>query len=154
MIQVLIAIFFIIAGVLMKGLINLSFSEIIIVLSVPCVFIYKLFGNRPSFLVFAGMLGAFCGGIAGFYGYIVVPIQYFYSIWGGGGIVVGVIAAILLPINWLIFLFVAYLKGSATVYIAKFVAGVCFGLAGVLIFNGSISKSPWSWLFPRKGGNY
>ena len=150
MLQVLIALVLTVVGVLMKGLLNLSLAEVALLLAAPCVFLYKLFGNRPGFLVYAAMIGAFGGGIAAFWGYVIVPIQYYYSVWGWGGVIAGVIAAILLPLELVLFFAVAYFKGGAAIYIGKFLAGICFGFAGLFLFNGAFAKSPWSWLSKRK----
>lgn len=151
MLQVLIALVLTVIGVLMKGLLHLSFAEIVLLLAVPCVFFYKLFGNRPGFLVYAAMIGALCGGIAGFYGYVVVPIQYYYLVYGWGGVIAGLIAAILLPLELVLFFIVAYFKGGAAVYIGNFLAGICFCFAGIFLFNGAFAQSPWRWLSQRKG---
>ena len=150
MLQVLIALVLAVIGVLMEGLLNLSLAATALLLAAPCVFFYKLFGNRPSFLVYTAIIGAFGGGIAAFWGYVVVPIQYYHSVWGWGGVVAGVIAAILLPLEFVLFFAVAYFKGGAAVYIGKFLAGVCFGFASLFLFNGAFATSPWSWLSKRK----
>lgn len=99
MLQILIALVLTVIGVLMKGLLNLSFAEVALLLAVLCVFFYKLFGNRPGFLVYAAMIGALGSGVAFFYGYVIVPIQYYYWVWGWSGVIAGVIAAILLPLE-------------------------------------------------------
>lgn len=150
MLQVLIALVLTVIGVLMKGFLNLSLAEVALLLAVPCVFFYKLFGNRPGFLVYAAMIGALGGGVAAFYGYVIVPIQYYYSVWGWGGVIAGVIAAILLPLELVLFFAVAYFKGGAAVYVGKFLAGICFGFAGIFLFSGAFAKSPWRWLLQRK----
>lgn len=150
MLQILIALVLTVIGVLMKGLLNLSFAEVALLLAVLCVFFYKLFGNRPGFLVYAAMIGALGSGVAVFYGYVIVPIQYYYWVWGWSGVIAGVIAAILLPLEIVLFIAVAYFKGGAAVYIGKFLAGICFGLAGLFLFNGVFAKSPWRWLSQRK----
>jgi len=150
MLQVLIALIVAFLGVLMKGLLNLSLAEVALLFMIPFVFLYKLFGNRPGFLVYAAVIGAFGGGGAAFWGYVIVPIQYYYSLWGWGGVIAGVIAAILLPLELVLFFVVAFLKGGAAEYIGKFLAGICFGFAGFLLLNGAFAKSPWSWLSRRK----
>lgn len=85
------------------------------------------------------MIGAFGGAGAAFWGYVIVPIQYYYSVWGWGGVVVGVIAAILLPLELVLFFVVAFFKGGAAEYMGKFLAGICFGFVGLFLFNGEIS---------------
>ncbi len=150
MIKVCIALALAVVGVLMKGLLHLSLVDAVLVLMIPFVFLYKLLGNRPHLLVYAGMLGAFAGAASFFYGYIIVPIQYYYSIWGWSGVVAGVIAALLLPLEFFLFLGVAFFKGGAAVYIGKFIGGICFGISGWLLFVGAVSQSPWSWLSRRK----
>jgi len=150
MLQVLIALVLTVIGVLMKGLLNISLAEVALLLSVPCVFFYKLFGNRPGFLVYAAMIGALSGGVAAFYGYVIVPIQYYYSVYGWGGVIAGIIAAILLPLELVLFFAVAYFKGGAAVYIGKFLAGICFGVAGIFLLNGAFTRSPWRWLSQRR----
>jgi hypothetical protein len=151
MLQVLIALVAAVIGVLIKGLLNLSLAEVALLLAIPFVFLYKLFGNRPGFLVFAAMIGAFSGGAAAFWGYMIVPIQYYYSLWGWRGVVAGVIAAVLLPLELVLFFVVAFFKGGAAEYIGKFLAGICFGFAGLFLFSGAVAKSPWSWLPRGKG---
>lgn len=151
MVKVLIAIVIATIGLLMKGLLNFSLADVLVILMIPFVFLYKLFGNRPSFLLYAAMLGAFAGGVSAFWGYIIIPIQYYYSLWGWGGVVAGVIAAFLLPLEFFLFLGVAFFKGGAAEYIGRFFGGICFGFAGTLLFWGAASRSPWNWLTRRKG---
>jgi hypothetical protein len=146
MLQILIALLLIVVGILIKGLLNLSLYEVALLLATPCVFLYKLFGNRPSFLIYAAMIGAFGGGISAFFGYVIVPIQYYYSICGWSGVVAGIAAAIPLPLGLIIFFAVACFKGGAAVYIGDVLAGICFGLAGHFLFVSALIKSPWSWL--------
>lgn len=150
MLQVLIALVLAVVGLLMEGLVNLSLAATLLLLAIPCTLLYKIFGNRPSYLVFAAIVGTIGGGIAAFWGYVVVPIQYYHSVWGWGGVVAGVIAALLLPLEFVLFFAVAYFKGSATIYIGKFLAGICFGFSSLFLFNGAFAKSPWSWLSKRK----
>jgi hypothetical protein len=150
MLQVLMAFVLSVIGVLLKGLLNLTLAEVALFFAVPCVFFYKLFGNRPGFLVYVAMIGALGGAGAAFYGYVIVPIQYYYSVWGWIGVIAGVIAAILLPLELVLFFAVAYFKGGAAVYIGKFLAGICFGFAGIFLFNSAFAKSPWRWLSQRK----
>ena len=151
MVNLLVGLIIAIVGVLLKGLLNLSVADFLVILAIPFVFLFKLFGNRPGFLVYASMVGAFAGGISAFSGYIVVPIQYYYSLWGWGGVVTGVIAAILLPLEFFLFFGVALVKGGAAEYMGKFFGGICFGLAGLFLFNSAFSQSPWSWFSKRKG---
>lgn len=146
MLQVIFALALTVIGVLMTGYIHLSLAEVVLLLAAPCVFIFKLFGNRPRFLVFAAYIGAICGGLAFFEGYVVVPIHYYYSVWGWGGVIAGIIAAILLPLEFVLFFAAAYFKGGAADYIGMFLAGICFGFAGLFLFNGVCAKSPWGWL--------
>ncbi len=151
MVKVLVALVIAAVGVLMKGLLNLSLADVLVVLAIPFVFLFKLFGNRPGFLVYAAMLGAFAGGVSVFWGYVIVPIQYYYSLWGWGGVAAGVIAAVLLPLEFFLFLGVAFFKGGAAEHMGKFFGGICFGLSGLFLFNSALSQSPWSWLARRKG---
>lgn len=150
MIKVFVALTITVIGVLLKGLLNLSLAEILMIAMIPFVFLYKLLGNRPGFLIFAAALGAFAGGVSAFWGYVIVPIQYYYSVWGWGGVVAGVIAALLLPLEFFLFLGVAFFKGGAAAYIGKFFGGICFGLAGLFLFHSAASESPWSWLSRQK----
>lgn len=150
MIKVFVALVIAMIGVLLKGLLNLSLAEILVVAMIPFVFLYKLFGNRPGFLIYAAMLGSFAGGVSAFWGYVIVPIQYYYSVWGWGGVVAGVIAALLLPLEFFLFLGVAFFKGGAAEYVGKFFGGLCFGFAGLFLFLSAVSQSPWSWLSRRK----
>jgi len=151
MVKVLVALVIAAVGVLLKGLLNLSLADVLVVLAIPFVFLFKLFGNRPGFLVYAAMLGGFAGGVSVFWGYVIVPIQYYYSLWGWSGVAAGVIAAVLLPLEFFLFLGVAFFKGGAAEYMGKFFGGICFGLSGLFLFNSALSRSPWSWLARRKG---
>lgn len=85
MLQVIIAFVFAVVGILMKGLLNLSLAYVAVSFAIPIVFLYKLFGNRQCFLLYAAIIGAFAGGVSAFYGCVIVPIQYYYSIWDGVG---------------------------------------------------------------------
>ena len=137
-------------GILMKGLLHLSLADVVVILALPVMFLYKLLGNRPSFFAFGGIIGSFAGGISAFYGYVIVPIQYYYELWGWMGVVLGVVAFLLFIIPELIlFLVVAYIKGEAAVYIGEFFSGICFGIAGVCLLNSAFSWSIWS-RFSRK----
>ncbi len=150
MIKVFVALVIAVIGILLKGLWNLSLAEMLVVAMIPFVFLHKLFGNRPSFLIYAAILGAFAGGVSAFWGYVIVPIQYYYSVWGWGGVVAGIIAALLLPLEFFLFLGAAFFKGGAAAYIGKFFGGICFGLAGLFLFHSGASQSPWHWLSRRK----
>jgi hypothetical protein len=150
MLYVLAAFVAAVAGVLLKGLLHLSLGEILISLAVPVMLLYKLFGNRPSFFVYAGMIAGFLGGFAALWAYVVVPIQYYYQIWGWLGIVGGIVAVLLLPAQLILFLVVAFLKGGAAVYLANFFAGICFGLAGLLLFSSAFSMPIWSYFLRKK----
>jgi hypothetical protein len=130
-------------GVLMKGFVNLALADIVVILMIPLVLIYKLLGNRPAFLEYAGIVGLVAGISAGWWGVLVVPIQYLYSIWGWSGASVG---AILAPVSPVIFLGVAFWKGGAVEYVGKFLAGSCFAATGLLLMRGAVGKSSWSWL--------
>lgn len=146
MIKVLVAFVVAIAGILLVGLLNLSIANVVVVFAVPFVFLFKLLGNRPLFFVYAAFIAAFAGGVSVFFGYIVAPIEYYFSIWGWVGVVAGVIAAILLPLQLFLFLSVAFLKGGAGVYLGQFLGGLCFGISGFLLYVGATSQSPWRWL--------
>ena len=150
MLYVLAAFVAVVGGVLLKGLLHLSLGEITIALAVPVMLLYKLLGNRPSFFVYVGMVAGFLGGFAALWAYVVVPTQYYYQIWGWPGIVGGIIAVILVPAQLVLFLVVAFLKGGAAVYLGNFFAGICFGLAGMLLFNSAFSMSIWSYFLKKK----
>jgi hypothetical protein len=150
MIKIFIAFIITIIGILLKGLWNLSLAEMLVFAMVPFVFLYKLFGNRPSFLIYAAIIGSFAGGVSAFCGYVIVPIQYYYSVWGWGGVITGIIATLLLPLEFFLFLGVAFFKGGAAAYIGKFFGGICFGLVGLFLFQSAISQSPWYWLSRRR----
>ena len=151
MVKPLVALVIAAVGVLLMGLVNLTLVEVLVIVAVPFVFLFKLFGNRPAFLRYAGVLGAFAGAVSAFWGYVIVPIQYYYVLWGWGGVAAGVIATILLPLEFFLFLGVAFFKGGAAEYVGKFFGGICVGLSGQLLLNSAISQSPWSWLARRKG---
>lgn len=74
MLQVIIAFVFAVVGILMKGLLNLSLAYVAVSFAIPIVFLYKLFGSRQCFLLYAAIIGAFAGGVSAFYGYVIVPI--------------------------------------------------------------------------------
>jgi len=137
-------------GVFLIGLLHLSLAEITVVLAVPVMFLYKLFGNRPSFFVLGGVAGGIAGSLAAFWAYVVVPIQYYYDIWGWPGVVGGIVAVILVPAQLILFLAVAIIKGGALVHIFKFFGGICLGSAGILLFNSGFSTPMWSVFFKRK----
>ncbi len=140
MIRIFIAFIFAIAGFFLFGLLNLSIANAVVIVAVPFVFIYKLFGNRPSFFMFAAFAAAFAGGFSLLHGYIIAPIEYYYSIWGWGGVVAGVIAAILLPLEAVLFLAVTYFKGGAGIYVVHFFGGICFGISGFLLYAAAMPK--------------
>jgi len=140
------------AGVLLKGLLNLSLSDVFVVLAIPMMLVFKVLGNRPAFFVYVAMLAGFAGGISFLYGYVIIPIRYYYGIWGWGGVVGGVLASLLLPFQLIIFLSVAYFKGGAVVYIGDFFAGILFGFAGLLLYLSPFTGSIWARLF-HKGRN-
>lgn len=152
MLYILVGLVAAVIGVLMKGLSHLSLADVAVLIAIPLVFLYKLFGNRPSFLIYAAVLGSFAGGVSAFWGYVIIPIQYYYSLWGWVGIVAGVIAVLLLPAQLVLFLVVAFFKGGAAVYVGNFLSGICFGLGGLFLFNSAFGKSPWSWLSRGKSG--
>lgn len=133
-------------AILMKGLWNLSLGEMLLIMAIPLMFLYKLFGNRPTFLLYVGFFSGFLGGWAFIWGYIVVPIQYYYSLWGWSGVAVGVIATILLPFQLLLFFAVAFIKGGAAEYIGRFISGVLFAVTGTLLWLSALSTSPWERL--------
>ncbi len=143
MLKVLGAFVAVVLAIFMEGLRNLSLGDMLLILAVPIMFVYKLLGNRPAFLIYVGIFCSFLGGWAFLWGYIVVPTQYYYSVWGWPGIVGGVVAAILLPLQLLMFFAVAYFKGGAAEYIGKFLSGVFFSIAGLMLWFSSFSASPW-----------
>ena len=153
MLKVLGAFVAVVAAILMKGLLNLAFTEILLTLAVPLIFLYKCLGNRPAFLVYVGFAAGFFGGLAFVFGYIVVPIQYYYAVWGWPGVVGGVIATILLPFQLVLFFAVAFFKGGAAVYIGKFISGVLFAIAGGLLFASCFSASPWARFQRKRAGD-
>lgn len=152
MLKVLGAFVAVILAILMKGLMNLSLGDMSLILAVPLMFLYKVLGNRPAFLIYVGFFCGFLGGWAFLWGYIVAPIQYYYSLWGWSGVVAGIIATILLPFQLLLFFAVAFFKGGAAEYIGKFLSGVFFAIAGLLrllLWSSVFSVSPWA-RFRRK----
>lgn len=136
-------------AILMKGLINLSLGEMLLILAIPFMFLYKVFGNKPAFLLFVGFFSGVLGAWDFIWGYIVIPIQYYYSLWGWSGVAAGVIATILLPFQLLLFFAVAFFKGGAAEYVGRFIAGVLFGITGLLLWISTLSASPWE-RFRRK----
>lgn len=136
-------------AVAMKGVLNLSLGDILLILAVPFVFLYKLLGNRPEVLAYVGFFAGFLGALAFIAGYVVVPIQYYYSLWGWFGVAAGIIATILLPFQLLFFFGVAFFKGGAAIYLGKFISGVLFAVSGLLLFTSVHSTSPWE-RFRRK----
>ena len=151
MVKVFVALVLAVIGVLMKGLMNLSLADMFVFLMIPLVFLYKLLGNRPGFFAHAATLGMFAGGMSAFFGYVVAPIQYYYSVWGWGGAIAGIVAALLLPLEFFLFLGVAFFKGGAANYMGQFFGGIFFGLTGFILYYGAVSESPWNSLFRRKG---
>jgi hypothetical protein len=153
MVKVIIAIVLVMTGIAVKGLMHMNLADLAVFIAIPFVFVFKLLGNRPKIFVIAGMIGVLGGGIAAFGGYIVAPIQYYYSLWGWGGVVAGVLAAILLPLEFFLFVGVALVKGGAAEYVGKFISGICFGFAGVLLLSAAITDSPCTWFSKRKNGS-
>ena len=150
MLYVLAAFAAVVAGILLKGLLYLSLGDILISLAVPVMLLYKLFGNRPSFFIYVGMIAGILGGFAVLWAYIIVPIQYYYQVWGWLGIVGGIVATLLLPVQLILFLVVTYIKGGAAMYLGNFFAGLCFGLAGLSLFNSAFSMPIWSYFLRKK----
>jgi len=134
----------------LKGLMHLSLGEITIILAVPVMFLFKLFGNRPSFFTYGGLLAGILGGVAAFWAYVVVPIQYYYELWGWLGIAGGIVAVLLLPVQLIMFLVVAYIKGGAAVYLGNFFGGIAFAIAGMLLFNSAFSMPFWRYFWKKK----
>lgn len=130
-------------AIVMKGILNLSLGDMLLILAVPFVFLYKLLGNRPAVLSYVGIFAGFLGALAGIGGYIVVPIQYYYSLWGWSGVAAGIIATILLPFQLLLFFGVAFFKGGAAIYMGKFISGVLFAVSGLLLYKSIFSASLW-----------
>lgn len=143
MLYIIAALFFSVVGVLLKGLMNLSIGELGVLLGIPVIFFYKLLGNRPSFLAIASWPIAICAGGAGIYAYFIVPMLYYYKLWGYFGIFIGIVAAILVPIEAILFLGVALFKGGAVLYICHFFAGISFAMAGLCLFNSTFTPSIW-----------
>jgi hypothetical protein len=141
MFKVFFAVVMAIAGVLLVGLLNLSIANMAVILVIPFVFIFKLFGDRPLLFAYATYIGVLAGGVSMFHGYILVPIQYYYGIWGWGGVAAGVVAAILLPLEAVLFLVTAYIKGGSGHYVGQFLGGICFGIAALLVFLATMQKS-------------
>jgi hypothetical protein len=146
MIRIFVAFAFAVVGILLQGLLRMSIAEGIVVLTLPIVLLYKLLGNRPHFLIYFVFVAIFAGALAGIHGYIIVPIQYYYSVWGWPGVIAGIIATLLLPLQIVLFLGVALIKGGGAEYIAKFFGGLCFALSAAFVAHGAFSVSPWSKL--------
>ena len=153
MLKVIGALVAVVLAILMKGLLNLTLGDMLLIVAVPLMFFYKLFGNRPGFLIYVGFASGFLGGWAFIWGYIVVPIQYYYSVWGWPGVVGGVIATILLPFQLLLFFAVAFFEGGAAEYIGKFISGVLFAIGGMLLWLSVLSASPWERFRRRPVGD-
>jgi len=153
MLYILAAFVSVVAGVLLKGLIHLSLGEITIILVVPVMLLYKLLGNRPSFLIYGGLVAGLLGGFAAFWAYVVVPIQYYYELWGWLGIAGGTVAVLLLPAQLIMFLAVAYFKGGAAGYLGNFFGGIAFALAGMFLFNSAFSMPIWRYLWKKRREN-
>lgn len=139
-----------VVGLLLTGVMNLTLANALVLLALPFVFVYKLLGNRPSILFIAAVLGAIGGGLSAFWGYFVVPTLYYFTLWGWSGVVIGVIAGLLIPLQAVLFIGAAIVNGDAGVYVGKFLGGLCFGLTGMLMFRGAAAQSPWRWLARRK----
>lgn len=140
MMKIFFSIIFAFLGIILKGLLNLSLAELLLILMIPVIIIYKISGSSKTSFAYAAFIAAFAGGLSALWAYIIVPIQYYHAIWGLKGIVVGIIATILLPLQFFLFLFVALFKGGAFLYICKFFAGIFFGLSGFFAFKTIISK--------------
>lgn len=150
MLYVIVAFVAVVVGVFLKGLFHLSLGEITIILAVPLMFIYKLLGNRPSFLMYGGIVAGLLGGFTAFWAYVVIPIQYYYDLWGWLGIAGGIVAVLLLPAQLIMFLAVAYLKGGAAVYLGNFFGGIAFALAGMFLFNSAFSLPIWRYFWKKE----
>jgi hypothetical protein len=143
MIKVLFGLALVLVAIVLKGLVNITLGDVLLLLAAPILLVYKMLGNRPSFFVYVGFLAGLLGAAAFVCGYIVVPLQYYYSLWGWYGVVAGVVATLLLPVQLFLFLGVALIKGDAWLYVGKFITEVIFGFAGMLLFASCLSASPW-----------
>ena len=143
MLKVFASLVVMVAAILLVGIWQVTLGGVALIVTWPLVFLYKLLGNRPGFLIYVGFLAGFLGGLAFIWGYIFVPIQYYYSLWGWGGVFVGVLATILLPFQLFLFFGVALFKGGAAIYIGNFLSDVLFGISGLLLYMSIFSASPW-----------
>jgi hypothetical protein len=127
------AIVIVTVGLLVEGLINVSVADILVVLAIPFVCLYRLLGRRPRFLRYVGNVAMFAGAVSAIYGFAWAPTRYYYGLWGWSGILLGVIAAVVVPLQPIVLLATAFIKGGAAIPIAKLLSGICFGIAGRLL---------------------
>lgn len=141
------AIFFTMAAIFVRGLDDSSYGELLLLLLSLLAFVYRAFGGRPSLLSFAPIFGAYLAGFGFLWCYVVVPIQYYYSLWGWFGALVGVIAA---PFEVGLFPAIALLKGGSALYVARFISGILSGIAGIFLFHCA-HNIPLRQLLVRRG---
>lgn len=144
MIKVVLASVLILGAIALKGIVNLALGDMLLSMAAPVLLFYKLLGNRPHFLMYVGFAAGLLGGAAFLWGYIAIPLQYYYSVWGWWGVLAGVVATLLFPVQILLFLGVAFVKGGAWLYVGKFITELLFAVAGALLFASSTSASPWA----------